>query len=284
MTTKLTREFRFAWRGVPLPDACPNSWAGWGNSLQPGVSLSLQLTVAGTVRQPSGYICNIKALDDSLRTAVNRVAEQRGQPGPGSEATARHSNRHSSDDLSFDQLLRRIAAEVPAVFSNAGSELAGVRFLVLRMLLSPQLSLTFTWEEAGMLRLTQQFEFSAAHRLQCRELSPAEKRATFGKCNNPNGHGHNYVVEVSVEVPGESASARPNWSLERFESTVKRLVIDRFDHQHLNEDVAEFRELNPSVENIADVCFRLLESELSPLRLVNVRVYETPKTWADRGA
>jgi hypothetical protein len=48
--------------------------------------------------------------------------------------------------------------------------------------------------------------------------------------------------------------------------------------------VAEFRELNPSVENIADVCFRLLESELSPLRLVNVRVYETPKTWADRGA
>jgi 6-pyruvoyltetrahydropterin/6-carboxytetrahydropterin synthase len=85
-------------------------------------------------------------------------------------------------------------------------------------------------------------------------------------------------------VTEQTAAAFPAGSLEKFESTVKRVVIDRFDHQHLNEDVAEFRELNPSVENIADVCFRLLEPELLPLRLVNVRVYETPKTWADRGA
>jgi 6-pyruvoyltetrahydropterin/6-carboxytetrahydropterin synthase len=266
MTTKLTREFRFAWRGVPLPSSSANSWAGWGGSLQPAIQLALQLTVSGTVRQPSGYICNIKALDDSLRTAVNRVA-----------ATP-------SADLSFDQLLRRIGNEIPASFALAGTELAGVNFLALSMWLSPQLSLYFSWEEAEMLTLTQQFEFSAAHRLNCPELTAAENRATFGKCNNPHGHGHNYVVEVSVGVTEQTAAAFPAGSLEKFESTVKRVVIDRFDHQHLNEDVAEFRELNPSVENIADVCFRLLEPELLPLRLVNVRVYETPKTWADRGA
>lgn len=266
MTTKLTREFRFAWRGDALPGSSPNSWGGWGSTLEPACYLGLQLTVAGPVALPSGYICNIKTLDDLLRTAINRVAE------------------HWQAEGRFDLLLRRIAGEIPAVFQEVGAELELIRLVALRLLLSPQLSLAFYWEESGMLTLTQQFEFSAAHRLHCREFSAAENRAMFGKCNNPNGHGHNYVVEVSVAVPEAVGAADASWSLQDFESTVKRLVIERFDHQHLNEDVAEFRELNPSVENIADVCFRLLEPEVGPLRLVNVRVYETPKTWADRGA
>jgi len=136
-----------------------------------------------------------------------------------------------------------------------------------------------------MVTITQQFEFSAAHRLNCQELSAEQNRELFGKCNNPNGHGHNYVVEVTAGMPEQAKrEAAKKWTLAQFESTVKRIVVDRFDHRHLNEDVAEFRDLNPSVENIADVCFRLLEREVTPLRLVNVRVYETPKTWADRRA
>ncbi|MCL4160810.1 UNVERIFIED_CONTAM: hypothetical protein GTU68_066239, partial [Idotea baltica] len=97
---------------------------------------------------------------------------------------------------------------------------------------------------------TQQFEFSAAHRLHCDSLSKAQNQEFFGKCNNPNGHGHNYVVEVTV-----TKDRSDSMHLSEMESTVKRLIIDPLDHKHLNEDVPEFSELNPTVENIATVIF-----------------------------
>lgn len=131
-----------------------------------------------------------------------------------------------------------------------------------------------------MVQLTQSFEFSAAHRLHVPRLSDEENRRVFGKCNNPNGHGHNYVVEVSV-------SGRPDAQtgcllpLPRFEEIVKARVIDRLDHTHLNRDTREFAEVNPSVENIAVVIWNLLCDHVSPARLSSVRVYETPKTYAE---
>ncbi|MFM7740576.1 MAG: 6-pyruvoyl trahydropterin synthase family protein, partial [Planctomycetota bacterium] len=216
---------------------------------------------------PSGYICNIKLLDDTLREAFNIAAKEL-----------------KPLDSSFVQLLRATAAAFPEQFHKLAGEATLIRLVSLQLAATPQLFFGFSWEDSTMVTITQQFEFSAAHRLNCRELSPEQNRELFGKCNNPNGHGHNYVVEVTAGMPEQAKRDVADWTLARFESTVKRIVVDRFDHRHLNEDVAEFRDLNPSVENIADVCFRLLEREVAPLRLVNVRVYETPKTWADRRA
>jgi 6-pyruvoyltetrahydropterin/6-carboxytetrahydropterin synthase len=267
MTTQLTREFRFFWRGEPLPAKSDNSWGGWNSSLQVGIPLSLQVTVEGPVEQPSGYICNIKLLDDTLREAFNHAIA--GLQPLQSE---------------FVDLLRAIAHALPVSFRKLAGEASAIRLVSLQMVASPQLSFGCSLEDSTMVTITQQFEFSAAHRLNCRELSADQNRELFGKCNNPNGHGHNYVVEVTAGFPEQAKRIGANWTLAQFESVVKRTVVDRFDHQHLNEDVAEFRDLNPSVENIADICFRLLEREVAPLRLVNVRVYETPKTWADRRA
>jgi 6-pyruvoyltetrahydropterin/6-carboxytetrahydropterin synthase len=264
MTTQLNREFRFFWRGGDLPAKSANSWGGWNSSLQIGIPLALQVTVEGPVERPSGYICNIKLLDDTLREAFNRaVAEVEPL------------------QLSFLELLNAIAAALPSQFFKQAGPQSTIRLVGLRLVVSPQLSFGCSFEESEMLTITQQFEFSAAHRLNCRELSAEQNQDLFGKCNNPNGHGHNYIVEITAGLPERDESS---WNLSQFEATVKRMVIDRFDHRHLNEDVSEFRELNPSVENIADICYRLLERELAPLELVNVRVYETPKTWADRSA
>lgn len=267
MTTQLTREFRFFWRGGSLPNKSDNSWGGWNSSLQIGIPLRLQVTVEGAVEQPSGYICNIKLLDDTLREAFNIAAK-------GLKPL----------DSGFVELLRAIAEALPEQFHKLAGESSPIRLVNLQLVASPQLSFGFSWEDSTMVTITQQFEFSAAHRLNCQELSTEQNRELFGKCNNPNGHGHNYVVEVTAGMPEQAKREAAKWTLAQFESTVKRIVVDRFDHRHLNEDVAEFRDLNPSVENIADVCFRLLEREVTPLRLVNVRVYETPKTWADRRA
>ncbi|MBX9652136.1 6-carboxytetrahydropterin synthase [bacterium] len=130
-----------------------------------------------------------------------------------------------------------------------------------------------------MIHLTEQFEFSASHRLHCPGLSDQENKTLFGKCNNPSGHGHNYVVEVTVE--GKPDSTGRLLALPDLEQIVNRAVIDRFDHKHLNEDTVEFRSMNPTVENIARVTWDLLVNAVAPVTLRNVRIYETPKTWAD---
>ncbi len=124
-----------------------------------------------------------------------------------------------------------------------------------------------------MIRLSQKFEFSASHRLHEASLSDEENRACFGKCNNPAGHGHNYEVQVVVRR-AESDLSR----LVDLERAVKP-VIDRFDHRHLNLEIAEFRSLNPTVENIAKIIFGLLKPQVA--HLAAVTVWETPKTWCE---
>ena len=152
----------------------------------------------------------------------------------------------------------------------------------LTLELSDRLSYAIDLECPDMIELTQQFEFSAAHRLHCPSMSDEENVATFGKCNNLNGHGHNYVVEVTIgnsaDYVKEKGAVAP---LEEFQSTVKTLVIDRLDHKHLNEDVEYFAEINPSVENISIAIFSWLKGSVGAAELVAVKVYETPKTWAE---
>ena len=137
----------------------------------------------------------------------------------------------------------------------------------------------FHWEPAMPDRLTLQvsFEFSASHRLALPGCTDEENRALFGKCSNPNGHGHNYRLDVSV-IP---SSAVPN-AVPVLERVVDCEVMTRLDHKHLNLDCPEFASLNPSVEHIALVCRNLLQEPLrtAGLVLVSVTVWETAKTCA----
>ncbi len=128
--------------------------------------------------------------------------------------------------------------------------------------------------------MTEQFEFSAAHRLHCPELSDDENQRTFGKCNHPSGHGHNYRIAVAVRV--RTRAGAPALTTGALEGIVTRTVLDRFDHRHLNVDCVEFAELNPSVENIARVCHDLLSDEITAAgaALDHVTVWETAKTSA----
>jgi len=131
-----------------------------------------------------------------------------------------------------------------------------------------------------MVRLSQKFEFSAAHRLHNPALSDAENLATFGKCNNPLGHGHNY--ELQVTVAGDADSAGLLVDVGTLEQVVHERVIRRLDHKHLNLEVPEFARTIPSVENIAAVIYRLLKGHIpAPATLASVTVWETPKTWCE---
>lgn len=118
-----------------------------------------------------------------------------------------------------------------------------------------------------MVRFSHRFEFSAAHRLHNPALDAAANAQMFGKCNNPNGHGHNYELEVTLR--GET-------SIAHLEETVSSVVLKRFDHRFLNLDVPEFANVNPTVENIARTIYQLLKPQLEALAAVTV--WETPKT------
>ena len=130
-----------------------------------------------------------------------------------------------------------------------------------------------------MVRLTRSFEFSAAHRLYCEDFTDEENRRMFGKCSNPHGHGHNYVLEVTVGgTPEEIGTVIDPPHLDEI---VNERVIEPFDHKNLNVECDDFKALNPSVENIARAIWKRLEGVFEGCELVSVRVWETPKTYAE---
>ena len=129
-----------------------------------------------------------------------------------------------------------------------------------------------------MVYLTRRYRFSAAHRLHSDTLSAEENQRTYGKCNNPYGHGHNYSLDVTLTGPVDPSTGMV-FDIPKLDSIVQENILDRFDHTHLNLDVHVFRRIVPTTENLCVEIYKLLSEELnSPdgrVRLKSVRVEET---------
>ena len=125
------------------------------------------------------------------------------------------------------------------------------------------------------ISLSRRYHFAASHRLHTAKLSEGENKRVYGKCSNPYGHGHNYVLEVTVTGPVDLETGMIA-NLAELDPFVQREVIEPFDQKFLNEEVAEFREQVATTENVCREIFRRLKS--FPLaRLEKVRVEETSK-------
>ncbi len=120
---------------------------------------------------------------------------------------------------------------------------------------------------------TRGYELSASHRLHTADLSEEANRATFGKCNNPFGHGHNYRIEVTVGGPVE-ASTGMVVDMVRMDTLVRSHVLDRFDHMNLNKDKLFANQVS-TTENLCIAIYQILESALLPAKLARVRIEET---------
>ena len=127
---------------------------------------------------------------------------------------------------------------------------------------------------------TRRLRFNAAHRVHNPELSDEENRRLFGKCNNPNGHGHNYVLEVTVKGEVDPRSGFVV-DLKQLKDTMNREVLDAMDHRFLNKEVPEFAQAIPTTENIAIAVWRRLAPKLKAAQLHRVRVYENPDLFVD---
>ncbi|MDA7977685.1 MAG: 6-carboxytetrahydropterin synthase [Pirellulales bacterium] len=282
---KLTREVRFSltsdFKHEIASASAVNSWGGWPGGLVIAPFLALRVTVAGEPDPVTGMLCNISLIDRVVRTAGFRAI---------ADMMTEANELHATSLLTkLAQVLQQefAAAQTPASTTGSGGEsptglvefAADLQLTTVELRLTPTLKLEMNMQTPGRVLLTQQFEFSAAHRLQCDDYSDAENHRVFGKCNNPNGHGHNYVLDVTLTSTADKLRGRAI-NLEEFENIVRREVIDPYDHEHLNcED--DFAGMNPTVENIAMVIWRKLHGQFGEASLHRIRVYETSKTMAE---
>lgn len=122
--------------------------------------------------------------------------------------------------------------------------------------------------------------FNAAHRLFNPQWSEEENSAVFGKCSLPNYHGHNYELEVKV-VGETDPTTGFVMDMKKLSDAVQEEVINRFDHKNLNLDVAEFKNINPTAENIAVVIYDLLRPHINNSFDLYIRLYETPRNFVE---
>lgn len=128
------------------------------------------------------------------------------------------------------------------------------------------------------LTVYRKAHFNAAHRLYRKNWSEEKNDEVFGKCNNPNFHGHNYklIVGLSGEIDKETGYLI---DLKILKQIIREEIEDQFDHKNLNLEVPEFSEMNPTMENIAIVIWNKLRNRIDPEFDISVKLYETPRNF-----
>ncbi len=121
--------------------------------------------------------------------------------------------------------------------------------------------------------LTRRYMFSASHRLHSDDMSSAENVTTYGKCNNPYGHGHNYALEVTVSGPVDQSTGMV-CNLVELDDFVHHEILERFDHENLNT-LAEFAQAVPTTENLCAAIYDILQRGFTQAHLEKVRMEET---------
>ena len=124
-----------------------------------------------------------------------------------------------------------------------------------------------------MATFSEKFEFAAMHKLWNERLPEDQNVQLFGKCANPAGHGHNYVIEVTVRTPADQ-----EMDVAAFENVVQTQLIEQLDHRSLNHDVPYFQNVNPTMENIAKFAWDTLVDQCDPLALDEITIWESDRT------
>ncbi len=258
---ELTRSVRFCLNdpdGEAPPRAGRNGYSAWPAMRGLGRFYVLHVTCRGNADPVTGYFINISHIDSAVH---RRVIPHLHQLLASCESSAL---------IPMGLLLRRMLELLQEPLQNT--------VIALQLDLSPYHFLCLARENMNQLVMRQRYEFSAAHRLHVPTFSEADNRKTFGKCNNPAGHGHNYHLEVAIcAAIDNTGRVRP---VEDLDALVNQAVIEKLDHKNLNVDVPEFAQLNPSVENIAMVIHGWLAGAVNSIdaKLEEVKVWETEKT------
>ena len=261
-TVTLSRRVAFSaghryWLADRAPEENRALFGRWASPFNHGHNYVLWVSTEGEVDAENGMVVNIKWIDDVLQERVVGRYDQRSLNDECPEFAARPPS------------LETILAHLAATLQDLPG---GVRLTHLRLEETP----LFYGEWTPMTTtLTRVYEFAASHRLHVESLGPDENLRLFGKCNNLNGHGHNYVLEVTVSAEPDPVTGM-SVSIDELDAAVEREVVDRYDHQNLDADVEEFRGKNTTSEVVALAVFDRLKDAV-PGRLERVRLFETAR-------
>lgn len=232
-----------------------------------------ELTVGGRIDPHTGMVINIKDVDAVLKSRVVSAL--------GGRLLDRDVPAFRDTPPTPENLVRWLWGQCAPALPPEGP------LARLALWATPthwaELSRPDTPGDAPMLTVTRAYDFSASHRLHARGLSDAENAEVFGKCNWANGHGHNYEVEVTLAGEPDAVTGRLVCPA-LLDRVMEEEVLKPFDHRHLNLDAPEFRDLNPTSENLTRVIWdklarRLAGEALPSARLHKVAVRETARNY-----
>jgi len=227
-----------------------------------GLSIFLELAVelVGPRTAETGLLVNVSDIDRAVRRYAVPVF---------TEEIVAHLRR--GEHISFAAL----ASLLVAAGEHLGDKFGIARVDRLSLKLNPFRKLAMDTKEPGVLYFSEEFEFAATHKLWNSSFSEAQNIKVFGKCANPTGHGHNYLVEVTVKTP----AGGPNLEVGAFEHVVDSRLMQALDHKNLNLDVAAFHDTVPTVENIAQFAWERLAGKFAPAQLHCITVWESDRTY-----
>jgi 6-pyruvoyltetrahydropterin/6-carboxytetrahydropterin synthase len=226
-----------------------------------GLALFLELAVelTGPIDPQTGLLVNVSDIDRiARRHAVPVFAEQIGQ----------HLRRGEHISLAATAEILRLVHE------KLVSQFPGARVDALALKLNPFRKLTMDAKEPATVYFSEKFEFAATHKLWNDAFSDEQNFEVFGKCANPAGHGHNYLVEVTVRSPADTPP-----QIGRFERIADSHLMQLVDHKNLNLDVPEFGQRIATVENLAVFAWERLAGRFDPAQLHCITVWESDRTY-----
>jgi len=281
---KLARQIRFAVN--PFADSAEmgaNSYCAKPTGEGLALFFALWVELTGPVDADTGFVVNVSDIDRIVRDKAVGIFEEFVKHKFGQKEqtpletrrqrrlTADKSGLSLTGQVSFEQIGQLLSK----VWQTIEKEFLPARIDNLTVELMPTRKLGIKERQGDMLYISEKFEFAASHILWNDKFSDDENYKIFGKCANRSGHGHNYIVEVTIKKPAKSKTLKAG----DFENIVEKGFIRLVDHKNLSADVEYFKKVNPTVENIAEFAFKSLADKLKPLELDCVTVWENDRTF-----
>ncbi len=258
---KLVREVRFSINPFLGEDAVgANSFCSKPSGEGLGIYFELSVVLAGEAEKETGFVVNVVDIDKCVRESVVPVFGERIRG-------CYREGKHVGFGV-IAELLRVSKEKLAGKFGRAAlSELS--------LKLNPYRKVSLGCEDNEMIYFSEKFEFAAMHKLWNEDFSEERNFEVFGKCANLSGHGHNYVVEVTVK----KGEGQEEFCISDFERVVDEGFVQVVDHKNLNVDVERFSEVNPTVENIAVFAWDELADKFEKGQLHCITVWETDRTY-----
>lgn len=258
---KLTRQVRFSVNPFLSENSRGyNSYAS--KPVGEGLSIFLELSVevTGSIDPTTGFVVNVSKIDGNVREFVVPIFVERIKKN---FQAAKHIG------------LPEVAELLGFAWNRLTDKFKMAKLSELSLKLNPFRKIAVNSKDTNMVYFSEKFEFAAMHKLWNDGFSEQQNLEIFGKCANPTGHGHNYIVEVTIQMP----VSRNDLRIGNFEKIVDNEFIQLVDHKNLNADVEQLGEKNPTVENIVSLAWNQLTGKFGKAKLHRVTVWETDKTY-----